>query len=361
MMFLEPKDTLEIQQQEILESRVAGSITVGQIVEKLGENYDFNGREPQYFSPLYLGLESQKYTFWAGKEAFLLKIYGQDLSQGNRFRLRNVMGFEQKLIAAGIPFSASLPTKDGKYFLINEARCGISHRIEVAFGISRVFPGKALTNPSLADIAKMTEYMTKIHQIEPGVVPAVDSWSFLRFVRENDIYAYPVPIFYNQKFVPEIFEEVLKKIMPTVKAMRKLNLEDRSQFPKTIVHGDLHSFNILKNPTKGILILDPGCLDYLQRIIDPVVFMTNTCADFRNLDLTLNRFQETIRAYEEYELLTPQEKAALPTLMKANYAMFSLRTAELLQEDPENKEIREWHEHGLQGLAMMDQLNFKVI
>ena len=71
-------------------------------------------------------------------------------------------------------------------------------------------------------------------------------------------------------------------------------------------------------------------------------------------------FEATVSAYETHNKLTPEEKAALSTLIKANYAMFALRTAELLVDNPDDKEVRDWHEHGIRGLKMMEQLDFKL-
>jgi len=353
----ESNDVLEIQQQAILETKVTGPITVGQIVAEVAENYDFNGQKPKYLSPLSRGLETRKYTFWTRQDAHLLKIYDQSASTGYRFRLRNVVGLERKLKAADIPIAESELTKKGNHFLVIDRRVTPSRSYEVAFAVSKVFPGRALTAPSLEDVQKMAEYMARIHQIKDyGVVPAMDSWSFLRFIRDNDIYSYPVPIFYAPKFVRNDLKDVLEVIAPIVKNLRALDLENEKKFPKTLIHGDLHPFNILKGKGGKFCILDLGCMDYQQRIADLAIFMSNTCADFTDLEKTKRLFTATVEAYESHNHLTREEKEGLSTLIQANYAMFSLRTAELLQKDPDNKEVREWHEHGLNGLKMMEKI-----
>jgi Ser/Thr protein kinase RdoA (MazF antagonist) len=345
------RDTLQLQQQEILETKVDGPITVGKIVSEVAVNYDFKGHRPQYLSPLHRGLETQKYTFWAGQQSYLLKIYERSASQGYRFRLRNVMGLEQKMISVDVPFAASLPAKNGKHFQVISETRPMNRHWEIAFAVSEIFPGRPLTNPSLNDVSKMSEYMSRIHQIEDyGVVPAMDSWSFLL-----------LPGAFGHDLGNERLKSVLDKIEPVVAKMKKLPLDDRKKFPVALVHGDLHSFNILKNPKLGIKILDLGCMDSEQRIADPVIFMTNACADFSNLELTRARFAAVINSYERRNQFTEAEKVALPTLLEANYAMFTLRTGELLTEEPENQEIKAWHEHGLQGLTLMNQLNFKVV
>lgn len=343
----ESNDVLEIQQQGILETKVIGPITVGQIVAEVAKNYDFNNQRPKYLSPLYRGLETTKYTFWAGAEAYLLKIYNQEASTGYRFRLRNVPGLEQRLIDAGIPIAESLATKKGRHFLVINERVRPTRSYEVAFAVSKVFPGRALTDPTIEDVQKIAEYMARIHQIKDyGVVPAMDSWSFLLLAKawENDLKK-------------EGLEQDLSLIAPTVEKMRLLDFNNKTKFPKTLVHGDLHAFNILKNKQRGLKILDLGCMDHEQRIADLVIFMSNTCADFTDLEKTKRLFATTVEAYESHNKLTTEEKVALPTLIQANYAIFSLRTAELLQQDPDNKEIREWHEHGLNGLKMMAEIN----
>ena len=230
------KDNLATQEQEILETRVAGPITVGQIVAEVAENYDFNG-QPKYLSPLYRGLETRKYTFWVGQDAYLLKIYDQSASSGYQFRLRNVMGLEGKLKAAGIPIAESEPTKKGNHFLVINRRVTPNRSYEVAFAVSRVFPGRVLTDPSIEDVQTMAKYMAMIHQIKDyGVVPARDSWSFLLLTKA-----------YDNDLKSESLKQDLFVITPTVEKMGLFDLNNEIKFPKALVHGDLHSFNILKN------------------------------------------------------------------------------------------------------------------
>ena len=56
----ESNDVLEIQQQAILETKVAGPITVGQIVAEVAENYDFSGHKPEHLHPLPPRLRNNK-------------------------------------------------------------------------------------------------------------------------------------------------------------------------------------------------------------------------------------------------------------------------------------------------------------
>ena len=97
-------------------------------------------------------------------------------------------------------------------------------------------------------------------------------------------------------------------------------------------------------------------MDHEQRLADLAIFMSNTCADFTDLEKTTRLFSATTQAYEARNQLTPSERQALPVLIQANYAMFALRTAELLQADPDDQEIRDWHKHGMKGLQIMEDV-----
>ena len=78
------EDKLEFEQQSLLETSIAGSITLGQIVEKVADNYDFSGLKPTYLHHLPLGLEAEKYTFWIGEKPYLLKMRVYDQSEIKR-------------------------------------------------------------------------------------------------------------------------------------------------------------------------------------------------------------------------------------------------------------------------------------
>ncbi|OGV90995.1 hypothetical protein A3A66_03075 [Microgenomates group bacterium RIFCSPLOWO2_01_FULL_46_13] len=343
-----PEDELVRNQQAILETKIAGPITVGQIVDAVSNQYDFDGHKPENLHQLHRGLETTKFTFWAGKEPLLLKIYDSSASRPPRFRLRNVSGLETKLKEAGVPISETVETKDRHSFITLEARPTPNRKYHVAAAVSRVFPGHVLTNPSVEDVQKIAEYMARIHQIKDyGVVPAMDSWSLLRLVRAVDNHQY---------FPPEGLKDILTTINPTVDKVRALGLDDKKKFPQTLVHGDLHSFNILKEEGGKYCILDLGCMDHEQRLADLAIFMSNTCADFTDLEKTTRLFSATTQAYEARNQLTPSERQALPVLIQANYAMFALRTAELLQADPDDQEIRDWHKHGMKGLQIMEDV-----
>jgi Ser/Thr protein kinase RdoA (MazF antagonist) len=185
-----------------------------------------------------------------------------------------------------------------------------------------------------------------MHSIKQyGVVPAMDSWSLLRLVQTFD-----------KDSQDENLAAVLRAVGPTVEHVRALALDDEKIFPKALVHGDLHPFNILKGSDSQYCILDLGCMDHEQRIADLAIFLSMTCADFEDQAETRSFFEAAVRAYEQQVSLTPSERDALPILIRANYAMFALRTAELLRDDPNNAEVRQFHERGMQGLRFMQEL-----
>lgn len=335
-------------QSSIRETKVAGPITINDILGKVSQEYDFGGNDPENLHPLHRGLETIKYTFWSGPELLLLKIYDREASAPPRFRLRNQPALENVLQAAGIPISKTVPTKDGKSFIVFDKPTTPATTHYVAAAISKIFPGNALQNPTIEDARAMAKYMAMMHQIKDyGVVPAMDSWSLLRLVTAFD----------RDKGVTEL-QNIRDSLASTVNEVKTLELDDGSKFPKALVHGDLHPFNILKDQDK-YCILDLGCMDHEQRIADLAIFMSNTCADFTNAAKTKELFRAVVDTYERQVQLTPSERAALPLLIQANYAMFALRTAELLQNDPNNGEVKQFHELGMNGMRFMQGLELK--
>lgn len=341
----EPID-LVTQQQEIRATKVCGPITVGNVVDRIPVDYNFNGQAIENLHPLTRGLETQKYTFWCENELYLLKIYSQSLSHGYRFRLRNLGGLERKLKQAGVPLPETIRTTEGYFFSVIKRVATPNLEYSAAFSISKIFLGSALENPTTEDVQQLSFFMARIHNIKDfGVVSALDNWSILKLVQTYDRGSYK-----------EGLREYRAVVKPIVEAVRNLGLGDKTRFPHTLIHGDLHKFNILKSPDGEYCILDLGCLDYGPRIVDLAVFMANTCADLTDLQKTKALFDATIEAYEKTNLLTPAEKEAIPLLIKANYAIFYLRTSEILLDDPNDQEVREWHKFAAEGLSAMDKL-----
>lgn len=344
---METKNTL--LNEEIFETKVSGAITLGEVSEVVFQSYDLGDGNLNNFQQLKRGLETTKFTFSVGASEYLLKIYNESTSRPPRFRLRNISGLERKLKETGVPLATTLRNKDGSSFVSIEKRIRPNKTDYAAVSVMEVFKGEALLDPSVEDIQKIVGYMAKIHSMKDyGVVPAMDSMSLLRLVEYFD----------REKYSNNVsIQKILSQIEPVVEEMRGLDLNNESAFPKTLVHGDLHSFNILKSSEGKICILDLGCLDHEQRVADLAIFMANTCADFTNIENTKEFFKIAIEATESNGDLTSAEEKSIPTLIKANYAMFVLKTAELLKDDPNDKEIQEWHEHGIQGLRMMEQIS----
>lgn len=341
-------ETEDVTQAAIKETKVAGPITVGDVLEKVSEKYDFSGNKPKNLHPLHRGLETTKFTFWVGPELLLLKIYDRSASSPPRFRLRNLRALENALNGAKVPISETVQTREDNSFVSLERRVTPNSAFHVVASVSKIFPGHALEHPTLEDVKAITRYIAMMHQIRDyGVVPAMDSWSLLRLVQTFDLDSRD-----------ENLGAVLGAVGSTIENVRTLALDDDKAFPKALVHGDLHPFNILKGSDGDYCILDLGCMDYEQRIADLAIFMSMTCADFADQAKTRLFFEAAVDTYQQRVNLTTSEKNALPVLIQANYAMFALRTAELLRDDPNNAEVRQFHERGMGGLRFMQELHY---
>ncbi|OGM22368.1 hypothetical protein A2961_00695 [Candidatus Woesebacteria bacterium RIFCSPLOWO2_01_FULL_39_21] len=369
------EDKLEFEQQSLLETSIAGSITLGQIVEKVADNYDFSGLKPTYLHHLPLGLEAEKYTFWIGEKPYLLKMRVYDQSEIKRaeYIIQSTHVVERKLEDAGVPIVKTAPTKnwnskinDYDRFITLRTETAASSPLLIAVSISPVFVGRYLENPDVVDVQEITRFMAKFHQTEGyGIVPAEDSWSLLRLTEA-----------YENDSSNENLRQTLKTITPVVNEFRVLKYQfdmpeylyhsftgrtlgkRQGVFPKAFAHGDLHPGNILKGATGEYRILDLGCMDYQPRVVDLAIFLAQTCANFGDTEKTRELFQASIKTYEENNGLTDHEKSVLPLLIRANYAMFALRSAELLQENPDDQEIRDWHERSIKGLEFMQILEW---
>lgn len=104
--------------------------------------------------------------------------------------------------------------------------------------------------------------------------------------------------------------------------------------------------------------MDLGVTDFGPRIVDLAVFLSNTCTNFDDPEKTRALFDAAILAYDKENSLTDAEKQALPVLIKSNYAMFLLRSSELLQQDPTNVDYIYWNNFAQKGLNMMTKFTF---
>lgn len=116
-----------------------------------------------------------------------------------------------------------------------------------------------------------------------------------------------------------------------------------------MAHGDLHPGNILKG-SDGYCLLDLGCMDHEQRIADLAIFLSMSCTDYENVAKTRELYEAALESYGKQIQLTPAERSALPVLIQANYAMFALRTAELLRDESDNPEVKSFYKKGIRGL-----------
>lgn len=184
-----------------------------------------------------------------------------------------------------------------------------------------------------------------------GIVPTFDSWSLLRLVQKYDESV-------NQSDSSKKLIQDLKRISSVVMVVRKLDLENEKRFPKGFVHGDLHSDNILKDNDGNMMLLDLGVINYSPRIVDLAIFLSNTCIDFDNPKKTRILFNTAISTYDKENPLTDAEKQALLTLIRANYAMFLLRSSDLLEQEPNNVEYVYWNQFAQKGLNFMTNFTF---
>lgn len=113
-----------------------------------------------------------------------------------------------------------------------------------------------------------------------------------------------------------LFSDEQARIEPVIAEYTRIPL---SSFRHSVIHGSMEKENVLKNSLGALCLLDLGCMDYNASILGIATFIANFTVYLdaakrkRIIELTLNTYHQTLP-------LSLEERAALPALIRAQYA-----------------------------------------
>ena len=153
-----------------------------------------------------------------------------------------------------------------------------------------ILRGEKLSNNNLVNLGR---YYAIIHQTNN-----------ISHLPKKDLYSY----------LKKFFNKITKSSKEYKIAKSTFNLLNEQkfkplQFPKGLIHADLHTENILVNKNKIVAILDFEDSHIGSFIYDLGICILDTC--WRNNGLSQDRIKNFIRGYEQVRKLTPNEKENL--------------------------------------------------
>ncbi len=308
-------------------SRVGSTRTLPSILEHTAQLFALG--TVVSFVPITTGYQDYNVELTTTNGKYVVKIFAADRSKQ---RIDDVIRAHTASAKLRLPVPGLLETAD-KRKLIDIP--GKTHPIYLC--VFEYFPGKPFTRTPVTDtdLVTLTRTMSAIHRIQGVIHPYYDSLGIINLPEE----------FKTKKSA--LNSDELTAITPVVTKLGKINL---SLFPRSIIHGTFEKENILKSATGEICILDFGCMDYQASILDIATFIANFTlyVDTTKRSAIIRTILDT---YEEKRPLTKDEIAALPTLIRSQFAAYAIGMSYHMRiEHDMTKQTQTWLDRGWDGL-----------
>ncbi len=135
------------------------------------------------------------------------------------------------------------------------------------------------------------------------------------------------------------------------KALIDFQTIDHKSLPHALVHGDLISTNVM-NTRSGLYLVDFSVANYLPRIQELAVLLTDLLFDSDDADNAKKMYEEAKTEYYKHIQLTDKELAVLPIYIKAAHAMHIIPPSRFIADGEDNDENRYWLNLGQKGIRL---------
>jgi len=279
--------------------------------------------------PILIGYQDYNVDLTTSKGRYVVKIFSKEKSKE---RIDDVVWAYAHSAKLGVPVAQIIQTPDKRPVI---EISGDSRPVYAC--VFAYFPSKPLTRVPVTDtdLDLLTNAMAAIHRIPKTVHRYYDT---LGIINLTDLY---------KKNNAALNTEELAIITPVVAKMSKI---DFSAFPHSIIHGTFEKENVLKNPTGEIRLLDFGCMDYNASILDIATYIANFTLYLDDTRRT-HVAHRILEVYEQSRPLTSAERAALPTLIRSQFAAHAIHMTYYMRIDHDmTKQTQTWLDRGWDGL-----------
>lgn len=313
-------------------SRVSSTNTLAQVLQLVAVAFQLG--DIQTSAPLLTGYQDCNIDLLTSRGRYVVKIFSKEITKQ---RIDDIIWAYTTFAKHSVPVPVLQKTTDNLHILEIPGDTHPSYAC-----VFEYFAGKPLTRVPItdSDLVTLTNAMTTIHKMPHAIHHYYDTQGIINLPDE-----------YKQKNTALSTEE-LSIIAPIVAKLARIKL---STFPQSIIHGTFEKENVLKNPAGDLCLLDFGCMDHNASVLDIATYIANF-----TLYLDKTRRDHVIRlildTYQKARPLTPEEHAALPTLIRSQFAAYFVgMTYHMRIEHDMTKQTQTWLDRGWDGLRMYDK------
>jgi len=215
-----------------------------------------------------------------------------------------------------------------------------SGEVKTYYIITKFFEGKNFQyiNPTIEDIKKVTQYLSKLNTLNFEVDKEYDAWGLKAF--------------------PDEYKKKKDKLTPEQNLLIKdiysdYTKLDMSNFSKSVIHGDMQRKHVIKNDSDEYCILDFGCMAYDYKVIELATYLAWFCLQedtWKDKDII---YKEVLDIYNSTHNLTTEEISSLPLLIKASYSAYYMTTSVMINEGDTSEETLDWHNRSKRMLELI--------
>lgn len=200
--------------------------------------------------------------------------------------------------------------------------------------------------PTEIEIKNIIKQMAHIHNAKLESDFIYNKWTITNFVKEYEE---------KEKYLNNKYNEVFKAL-----AYKIANVKF-GELPKSFVHGDIISSNVMKDKSNKLWIIDFAVSNYLPRIVDLAVTSCNLCLNPESIDKTISSTKMILEEYQKYNKLTDYELECFPLFYDLANAMGILQISYLNSLGETSEEDKFWLTESEKGLSFSTQDFWKSI
>lgn len=191
--------------------------------------------------------------------------------------------------------------------------------------------------PTKNETLKIANYLSKLHNINFKLTASYNPWLLINIEKEFD----SLPNSCNLK--------KNTRIKFLIQEIKKIDFE---KLPKSFIHGDLVSTNILIYK-KVIYFIDYSRACYLPRIIDLAILFSDLffTDNYKKHKVIYNDF---LTEYQKNNFLTDQELRILPLLIQATHVMYIIGSTKEILNGNQTQENIFWNNLGYKGINLKE-------
>lgn len=273
---------------------------------------------------------------------YLVKVFNNKRTDDNAYQCveRTKQANEN-----GLPVPRVFPNAQGdflSYIYIESSRFRLAV-IEYVDGINFHQLGIKPTNDELISLVEMACSLSEIKYAPPFID---DEWSIENFLREFRLKR------------PRLTKQQISLINPIYDSFAKFKFD---ALPKTFVHGDITSTNVLRDNTGKLWLIDFSVSNYMARIIEILIICDDLALIVGEEEKSKQRVRLCFDLWCQKVNATIFEREAFPLLFAVANAINVMNTEIERQEGMDSEENIMNMRQGLWGLSLLTSDNSHLL